>query len=357
MGRNHPVPLTLLTEHHKARAHGRAAPGCPVRDSILCRGVLRSRSSAILSLAIGIAASSAVFSLMNVALFKPVPGVTRPERLVEISRDVRGELTDVTWEVFERVRKESSVLEDVSAFALVISSIAASNEPVARAGLAITGNYFDLLGVRAALGRTFAPDEASWPSVAPVAVISHEAWQRDFNGDAGVVGRVARINGVPVEVIGVLPEGFAGHHTVLLVDVFLPLGLDDARAAQPRVLLAAEREFDRAAWSARRAMTRRRSRRRGCPKSRTSCSAKPPTSTNSIAYVMDGEQSGVQCLAPCAWRWPRFSRYCSSWLAWRSRWRAPTWPPCCWRGPLTGNVNSPSAARSVRREPESSGSS
>jgi predicted permease len=181
--------------------------------------------SALLSLAIGIAASSSVFSMINAGLFKPVPGVTRPERLVEISRDVRGELTDVPWEVYQRLRQESSVIEDLSAFAMVTASIAASNEPVARAGLAVTGNYFDLLGVRAAKGRTFAPDEATWPSVAPVAVISHEAWQRDFNGDANVIGRVARINGVPVEVIGVLPEGFAGHHTVLLADVFLPLGL------------------------------------------------------------------------------------------------------------------------------------
>ncbi|HWP72237.1 MAG TPA: ABC transporter permease, partial [Gemmatimonadaceae bacterium] len=181
--------------------------------------------SAILSLGIGIAASSAVFSIINAALFKPVPGVTRPERLVEISRAVGDETGDVTWEVFARLRRERSVVEDLGALALVSASIAATGEPVARGGLAVTGNYFDLLGVRAARGRLFAPDEAAWPSVAPVVVITHEAWQRDFNGAADVVGRVARVNGVPLEVIGVLPEGFAGHHTALLLDVFLPLGL------------------------------------------------------------------------------------------------------------------------------------
>jgi putative ABC transport system permease protein len=181
--------------------------------------------SAILSLGLGIAASSAVFSLINAALFKPVPGVTRPERLVEISRSVNGETSDVTWEVFSRFREERAILEDVSALALVSASIAGTNEPVARGGLAVTGNYFDLLGVRAARGRLFSPDEASWPAVAPVVVISHEAWQRDFNGRADVVGQVARVNGVPLEVIGVLPEGFGGHHTALLLDVFLPIGL------------------------------------------------------------------------------------------------------------------------------------
>ena len=116
--------------------------------------------SAILSLAIGIAASSAVFSLINAALFKPLPGVSRPERLVEIARDVGSETGDVTWEVFSRLRQERAVLEDVSAMALVSASIAGANEPVARGGLAITGNYFDLLGVRAARGRLFMPDES-----------------------------------------------------------------------------------------------------------------------------------------------------------------------------------------------------
>ena len=181
--------------------------------------------SAIVSLALGIAASSAVFSILNAALFKAVPGVTRPERLVEISRDVSGEWTDVTWEVFDRLRHERGTLEDLGAFALVSTAIAGDGEPVARAGLAVTGNYFDLLGVRAAKGRTFAPDEASWPAIAPVALISHDAWQREFNGADDVVGRAVRINGVPVEVIGVLPERFAGHHIGLLIDVFLPLGL------------------------------------------------------------------------------------------------------------------------------------
>jgi predicted permease len=181
--------------------------------------------SAVLSLALGIAASSAVFSILNAALFKLVPGVTKPERLVEISRDVRGEWTDVTWEVFDRLRRERGTLEDLGAFALVSTSIAGDGEPVARAGLAVTGNYFDLLGVRAAKGRTFAPDEASWPAIAPVALISHDAWQREFHGSRDIIGRAVSINGVPVDVIGVLPERFAGHHTGLLIDVFLPLGL------------------------------------------------------------------------------------------------------------------------------------
>src|SRR5688572_919700 len=181
--------------------------------------------SAILSLAIGIAATSAVFGIINGLLFKPIPGVTRPERLVEIARDVNGELSDVTWQVYDRLRRETNTLEDLGAFALVTASIAAEGEPVARAGLAVTGNYFTLLGVRQVKGRLFAPDEATWPAVAPVAVITHDTWQREFAGSEDVIGRSVRINGAPVQVIGVLPERFAGHHTGLLIDVFLPLGV------------------------------------------------------------------------------------------------------------------------------------
>ncbi len=180
--------------------------------------------SAIVSLAIGIAAMSAVFGIINGLLFKPIPGVTRVERLVEVARDVNGEMTDVTWQVFDRLKAESTTLEDLGAFALVTTSIAAGGEPVVRAGLAVTGNYFELLGVRPIKGRLFAPDEAMWPAVAPVALISHDAWQREFRGSDAVIGQAVRVNGVAVEVIGVLPERFAGHHTGLLVDVFLPLG-------------------------------------------------------------------------------------------------------------------------------------
>lgn len=183
-------------------------------------------AAAITSLAIGMAATSAVFSIANAVLFKAVPGVTRTDRLVEIARSVQGSRTDVTWDVYDRLRQERSVLDDLAAFVLTqVSILTPADEPVTRGALAVTANYFDLLGVRASHGRTFAPEEASWPRVAPVAVISYEAWRRELNGVADVIGRTVRINGVPVEVIGVLAAGFSGHHTGLLQDVFLPLGL------------------------------------------------------------------------------------------------------------------------------------
>jgi len=192
--------------------------------------------AAVLSLGLGLAATSAVFSVLNAALFKPVPGVTRPERLVEVARSVGGETADVSWEVYDRLRGERDVVENLAALALTTVSILGDGEPVMRGALAVTGNYFDLLGVRTELGRTFAPDEASWPLVKPVAVITHAAWQRELNGDSSVIGKVVRMNGVPVEIVGVLREGFTGHHTALLQDVFLPLGLDVPGLPRPASL-------------------------------------------------------------------------------------------------------------------------
>jgi putative ABC transport system permease protein len=180
--------------------------------------------SAILSLTIAIAATTSVFSLVNAALFKDVPGVRRPQRLVEIARDVGGEGTDVTFGIYSTLREQSRTLSDVAAFALAPASITSTGEPSVRGALAVTASYFDMLGVLPARGRLFARGEADYPVTAPVVVISHDVWQRELAGASDVIGRIVRINGAPVEVIGVLPPGFAGHHTGLLLDVFVPLG-------------------------------------------------------------------------------------------------------------------------------------
>lgn len=181
--------------------------------------------TAILSLALAIAATTSVFSIVNAALFKDVPGVRRPQRLVQIARDVGGEPTDVTYQIYSIVRQQPNALEDVAALALASASIAADGEPSVRGALAVTSSYFSLLGVQPAQGRLFSTAEADYPSIAPVVLISHDVWQREFSGSRDVVGRTVRVNGTPVEIIGVLPPGFAGHHTGLLIDIFVPLGI------------------------------------------------------------------------------------------------------------------------------------
>jgi predicted permease len=189
--------------------------------------------TAILSLTIAIAATTSVFSLVNAALFKDVPGVRRPERLVEISRSVGGEWTDVTYQIYRTLAADDRTLNDLAAFALAPASISVGNEPSVRNAFAVNARYFEMLGVQPARGRIFARNEADYPATAPVALISHDVWQRELSGAEDVIGRSVRVNGVPVEIIGVLPAGFAGHHTGLLIDVFVPLGLRIPGMANP----------------------------------------------------------------------------------------------------------------------------
>ena len=181
--------------------------------------------TAILSLTIAIAATTSVFSLVNAALFKQVPGVRRPERLVEIARDIGGEGSDVTFQVYRVLQGQPRILSDVAALALAPASISTGSEPSVRGGLAVSGSYFALLDVLPARGRLFARNEADYPAIAPVVLVSYDVWQRELGGAEDVIGRTLHVNGVPLEVVGVLPPGFAGHHTGLLIDVFVPLGI------------------------------------------------------------------------------------------------------------------------------------
>jgi hypothetical protein len=99
----------------------------------------------------------------------------------------------------------------------------------------VSANFFDVLGVRPALGRTFVPEEDRTPRAAPVAVISHGLWQRRFGGNPGVVNRRVDINGHPFTIVGVTPQGFQGSMTALAYDLWVPMMM------QPVVMPGADR--------------------------------------------------------------------------------------------------------------------
>src|SRR6185503_3449134 len=134
---------------------------------------------------------------------------------------------DVSYGVFQAMRAERGVLVDAAAYTpLPVSLVAEIRSPaVVRMVVSTTGNYFDVLGVRPALGRFFAPNESFHPAVSATAVISDRLWRDQFAADLRVLGRVLRVNGVPLEIIGVTPPAFRGHATGLAVDAYLPVGL------------------------------------------------------------------------------------------------------------------------------------
>ncbi|MEJ7810530.1 MAG: ABC transporter permease [Gemmatimonadaceae bacterium] len=191
------------------------------------RALARSRgftAVAVLTLALGIGGNTAVFSLVNAALLRPAPVVRDAGSLVWISnvwRDV-GRLTEVSYPTYQDLRAGTRSFSSMAAYATTSFSIRAGDEPYRADGQLVSANYFTVLGVTPALGRSFLAEEDSAPGTHPVAVISHRLWQDRFAGDAGIVGRAVTINGQPFTIVGVAPARFFGMELPKPADLWLP---------------------------------------------------------------------------------------------------------------------------------------
>src|SRR4051812_5857208 len=182
---------------------------------------------AILSLALGIGANTAMFSIVNSLLLRSLP-VKEPARLVLLrSHEAQG-FPEWSYPVWSELRKRPELFE--SAFAW--SPTARANflvDGVARKadGFFASGSFFETLGVTPLIGRTFsdADDRRAGPN-GPVAVISYGFWQREFNGDPRALGRTVTLENVPFTVIGVLGPGFSGPDVGRAFDVIVPLGAE-----------------------------------------------------------------------------------------------------------------------------------
>ena len=187
---------------------------------------------AALSLALGIGANTAVFSIINAALLKPLP-VEEPESLVSLfTTDAKNPGNLPTSHLnYVDYRDQNQVFSGLLAysFAQVSLTRGETTEPVF--GLVASGNYFDVLGVKAALGRTFMPDEDKTPGAHPVVVLSHGLWQRSFGGDTNLVGKTISVNRHDFTVIGIVPEGFSGTDLGPGPDFWVPMMMHDQ--AQP----------------------------------------------------------------------------------------------------------------------------
>ena len=177
---------------------------------------------AILSLALGIGANTAIFSLVNLILFRPLP-VANPQEVVSVSPVGKdGALAAFSYPNYIDFRDRNEVLSGllVSRFVVVSMSRNGNNEKVW--GNLVSGNYFDVLGVKPALGRSFLPEEDKTRLSHPVVVISHSLWQTRFGGDPSVVDSDVLINGMKFKVIGVAPAGFKGTEVIYTPDIYAP---------------------------------------------------------------------------------------------------------------------------------------
>ena len=184
--------------------------------------------AAVVSLALGIGLNTTIFTIINSVFLNPLP-VQRVSELAgvfttdERNRTSFGTLIFTSYPNFEDYRDQNQVFTGLVAWSPPFGiSVAVDGEPQPAVVEMVSGDYFDLLGIRPALGRWFRSDEDETPGRAPVAVLTSALWQRTFGSDPGVIGHTLTINGRPFTVIGVAPEGFRGVNSIFGPDLWVP---------------------------------------------------------------------------------------------------------------------------------------
>jgi predicted permease len=188
-------------------------------------------ATAVLSLALGIGANTAIFSILNAVMLRSLP-VEDPQRLVQLgsprsdpTRPLRVSFTNPIW---EQVRDHQQTFSGTLAFSTDRFDLAAGGESHFAAGLWVSGDYFRVLGVPAMRGRVFTPDDDlhGGGHAGPVAVISHGFWKRHFAGDPDVVGKTVRLDRHLFTIAGVTPPWFTGLDVDTPYDVAIPIGCE-----------------------------------------------------------------------------------------------------------------------------------
>ena len=179
---------------------------------------------AVITLALGIGANAAIFSVVNAVLLRPLP-YPNAERLVAVSENsLEASDISVAYPDYLDWQTQQSVFEEMSARMPTGGVITGANEPERVIGRLVTPSFFPTLGVQPLLGRVFTEAENK-PGTPPVIVISHGLWQRQFGGASDVIGKTIMYNGEPWTVIGVMPSWFDFYgRTNINNDVFVPLG-------------------------------------------------------------------------------------------------------------------------------------
>ena len=183
------------------------------------RQLRRSPSFAIaatLTLALGIGANTAIFSLVDGVLLRPLPGIREPDRLVELTS------FSVSYPAYRDFREAAKGTVDLAGFRERPMAVRIGANTSVMLGSLATGNFFPVLGATPAIGRTLV-DADDVAGARPVAVISHALWRRAFDERPSALGETIRINGVPFTIVGVMQSGFRGTRLVGVPDFWLPM--------------------------------------------------------------------------------------------------------------------------------------
>src|SRR5258708_7413786 len=186
---------------------------------------------AILTLALGIGANTAIFSILNQVMLRRLP-VRYPEGLVVLKSPgpKRGHVWDdgddseiFSYPLYKGLAKNTAVFDGVIARFPFAASIASHGQTDRGSGELVTGNYFDVLGVRPALGRVLSPADDDVQGAHPVLVLSHAYWIRHFAGDAGVLNQTILVNNSEMTIVGVAQTGFTCIQVGQAPDIFVPM--------------------------------------------------------------------------------------------------------------------------------------
>ncbi|HEX8685362.1 MAG TPA: ABC transporter permease, partial [Pyrinomonadaceae bacterium] len=190
-------------------------------------------AAAALTLALGIGVNTAILSVVNGFVLRPLP-VERPDELMSVYRGRKADAQvwgEFSYPNYTELRDRNKSFADLCAWRETSAGVSSGESRSAgdggRAevvwGELVSGNYFDVMGVRPLLGRVFLPEETATPNTHAVAVIGHTLWQRRFDSDPAIVGKTVYLNGQPFTVVGVMPESFLGGEYYLRKAFWVPL--------------------------------------------------------------------------------------------------------------------------------------
>ena len=181
---------------------------------------------AVTTLALGIGLNTVIFSMVNGLLLRP-PHVRHPEQIYTLSAEGNTGGDRFSYQNFQDIKEQASALfsdmAGVQAFSVTGLSVGGKSERMWTNF--VSGNFFEMLGIRPAVGRFILPAEGRVAGADPVLVLGHSYWVRRFGGDPGVIGSSVTLDGQTAMVIGVVPEEFRGPYNIVELDAYAPIGM------------------------------------------------------------------------------------------------------------------------------------
>ncbi|MGH9158605.1 MAG: ABC transporter permease, partial [Vicinamibacteraceae bacterium] len=188
-------------------------------------------SAVVITLALGLGANVTIFTWIKAVFLAGLPGVHQPDDLVEIWGATRNNFAlSLSYLDYLDLRDRNEVLSGLVAHQVLPVNLGREGRPERVRGAIVSGNYFDVLGVKALIGRTFLPEDDRTPNARPVVVLGHGLWQRRFGADPDIIGRTITLNAREFIVIGVTPPEFGSSFPGAVLDVWTPVMMKDAIA-------------------------------------------------------------------------------------------------------------------------------